>query len=35
MTTNPRVANKLTVLGLVFGISIMNGKEKLVIIHIG
>jgi hypothetical protein len=35
MTTNPRAANKLIVLGLVFEISILKGKEKLIIIHIG
>jgi hypothetical protein len=35
MTTNPRAANKLIVLVLVFGISILKGKEKLIIIHIG
>jgi len=35
MTTNPRAANRLIVLGLVFGISSMKGKEKLIIIHIG
>jgi hypothetical protein len=35
MTTNPRAANKLIVLGLVFGISVLKGKEELVVIHIG
>jgi hypothetical protein len=35
MTTNPRAANKLIILGLVFRISIMKGKDKLIIIHIG
>jgi hypothetical protein len=35
MTTNPRAPNKLIVRGLVFGISILKGKEKLIIIHMG
>jgi hypothetical protein len=34
MTTNPSAANKVIVLGLVFGISILKGGKKL-IIHIG
>jgi hypothetical protein len=34
MNINPRAANKLLVLGLVVGIEILKGKEKLIIIHI-
>jgi hypothetical protein len=35
MTTNPRAANKFIVLRVVFEISVLKGKEKLIINHRG